>query len=89
VVRGDRREQTRSGREIILRAIDRGEIPIGTSPALILDAVAGTVQHHYLMTPAHKLAELEANRSQYVERVVDFVLTAAGHRPRSTNHDSC
>jgi AcrR family transcriptional regulator len=74
------REQIQSARNIVLRAIDRGELPAGTSPAMVLDAVAGTIKHHYLMTPVDRRDALRADSTSYVERVVDFVLTAAGHR---------
>ncbi len=76
-----RREQTNIGREIVFRAIDRGEIPAGTSPALILDAVSGTIQHRFLVTPNDRLDEFKADSKQYAERVVDFVLAAAKYRP--------
>ena len=76
-----KREETRIGREIVLRAVERGELPPDASPALILDAVAGTLTQHVLMTPADKMPALEANSARYAERVVDFVLSAAEHRP--------
>ncbi|MGP4017551.1 TetR/AcrR family transcriptional regulator [Saccharopolyspora sp. 5N708] len=76
-----RLEQTKMGREIIIRGIDRGELPVGTSPAMILDALAGIINQHFLMTPADRVAELDASRAEYVERVVDFVLKAADYRP--------
>ncbi|NEA30992.1 TetR/AcrR family transcriptional regulator [Streptomyces sp. SID13031] len=76
-----RREQTDIGRQIVLRGIDRGELPAGTSPALILDAISGTIQHHFLATPNDRLAEFEAESHQYAERVVDFILAAAKYRP--------
>jgi AcrR family transcriptional regulator len=80
-VRKLRREQINVGRQIVLRAIDRGELPAGTSPALILDAVSGTIQHHFLVTSNDRLAEFEAESNQYAERVVDFILAAAKYRP--------
>ncbi|MEU6371568.1 TetR/AcrR family transcriptional regulator [Streptomyces sp. NPDC046909] len=75
------RQGTQVGREIVLRAVERGELPRDTSPALILDAVAGTIIHHVLMTPVARLPELKANSANYAERVVDFVLSAAGYEP--------
>lgn len=53
----------------------------GVSPALILDAISGTIQHHFLVTPNDRLAEFEAESDQYAERVVDFILAAAEYRP--------
>jgi hypothetical protein len=69
-----RNESIVGGRETIFRAIERGEIAKGTSPALILDAVAGTIEHHFLMTPMSKLKEFESGADKYVESVVDLVL---------------
>lgn len=69
-----RNERIIGGREIVFRAIERGEIAKGTSPALILDAVAGTIEHHFLMTPMSKLKEFESGAAKYIESVVDLVL---------------
>jgi AcrR family transcriptional regulator len=76
------RAETQIGRDIILRAIDRGELRRGTSPALVLDAVAGTIMHHALMTPHDKMAALAEVSAQYAEVVVDFVLSAVGYQPQ-------
>lgn len=69
-----RSETIANGRGIIFRAIERGEIIEGTSPALVLDAVTGTIEHHYLMTPMSKLKEFESGVEKYIESVVDLVL---------------
>jgi AcrR family transcriptional regulator len=69
----------RMAREIVFRAVERGELPRDASPALILDSLAGTIIHHVLMTPLEKLPALQENSGTYAERVVDFVLSAATH----------
>ncbi len=66
-------------RPIVLRAVGRGELPAGTSPALVLDAVGGILVNHVLWTPASKLPALAASSAQYAERIVDFVLSAVGY----------
>jgi AcrR family transcriptional regulator len=68
-------------RPVILRAIDRGELPVGTSPSLVLDAVIGILVNHVLWTPADKLPALADNSVRYVESIVDFVLSAVGYCP--------
>lgn len=75
------RWRTEVGRSIVLRGIARGELPAGTSPALILDAVAGILTNHVLSTPADKLSDLAKTSEAYTERIVDFALTAAHYRP--------
>ena len=75
------RETTALTRPLVLRAIKRGELPAGTSPALILDAVGGILVNHVLWTPASKLPAVAASSAGYVERIVDFVLSAVGYRP--------
>jgi AcrR family transcriptional regulator len=75
------RRRTRIGRAIVLAGIARGELPEGTSPALVLDAVAGIVTNHVLATPAGKLPALAARSGEYAEGIVDFVLSAVGYRP--------
>jgi AcrR family transcriptional regulator len=74
------REITSLVRPVVLRAISRGEIPAGTSPALVLDAVGGILVNHVLWTPADKLPALAASGAGYVERVVDFIGSAVGYR---------
>jgi AcrR family transcriptional regulator len=74
------RQGRQAGRTIVLQAIERGELPGATSPALILDTVAGTLINHILSTPLSKMAALEANAGNYTEQIVDFVLAGVGYR---------
>jgi AcrR family transcriptional regulator len=74
------RQGRQAGRAIVLQAIERGELPPTTSPALILDMVAGTLINHILSTPLSKMAALEANADNYTERIVGFVLAGVGYR---------
>ncbi|MGW6658930.1 TetR/AcrR family transcriptional regulator [Rhodococcus sp. NPDC055024] len=79
-----RNESIVGGRETIFRAIERGEISKGTSPALILDAVAGTIEHRFLMTPMSKIKEFESSADKYIESVVDLVLGGLKFNSSST-----
>ncbi|GIH78884.1 TetR family transcriptional regulator [Planobispora longispora] len=74
------RERIRLGRAIVLRAVERGELPEGTSPALVLDSVSGILSNHVLSTPASQRRALLGRRDEYVEQTVDFVLSAVGYR---------
>ncbi len=71
-----------SGREIIRRAIDRGELPQDVDPTLLLDAIGGMIINHFIATPEPRLAELRANGRQLAERVTDFALAGLS----STTH---
>jgi len=74
------RQGRQAGRTIVLQAIERGELPRATSPALILDTVAGTLINHILSTPLSKMTALEANAGNYTEQIVDFVLAGVGYQ---------
>jgi AcrR family transcriptional regulator len=69
---------------IVERGVARGELPAGTSPALVLDAVAGILTNHVLSTPTTKMAALENHKAKYAEETVDFVLSAVGYKAKRT-----
>ncbi|MDA0635887.1 TetR/AcrR family transcriptional regulator [Nonomuraea sp. MCN248] len=74
------RERIRIGRAVVVGAIDRGELPAGTSPALVLDAVSGILTNRFLSTPIGQMPALAARRDVLVEEIVDFVLSAVHYR---------
>jgi AcrR family transcriptional regulator len=74
------RQDFETFRPMVLRAIERGELPDGTSPGLVFDAVIGTLVNHVLWTPASKLPALAASGDRYVESIVDLVLSAVACR---------
>ncbi len=65
------------GREIIQRAIVRGELHPDVSMAIVLDALKGSVEHRLAYLPDDRRDEFEARRADYIETLVDFVLAAA------------
>ncbi|WP_158628579.1 TetR/AcrR family transcriptional regulator [Saccharopolyspora rhizosphaerae] len=71
-------EHIRATRAIIRRGLARGELPEGTSVALVADLVAGAVTNHVHTTPAHLL---DAQSPDRVDELVDVVL--AGTQKRS------
>ncbi|MFC4015321.1 TetR/AcrR family transcriptional regulator [Nonomuraea purpurea] len=77
------RERIVAGRAIVVGAIERGELPAGTSPALVLDAVAGILTNHVLSTPASRMPALAERKHKYAEETVDFVLSAVGYAPET------
>jgi AcrR family transcriptional regulator len=88
------KENIASIRSVVLRGVQRGELPEGTSPELVIDAVAGILTNHVLATPSDKMAALAAQKTKYAEQTVDFVLSAVGYRPQDgtasivrTRHD--
>ena len=79
------RQQVDIGRSMIGRAVERGEVPAGTSSWLVFNALTGTLQNRVLMTPADKLPGLEREADAVVESVVDFLLSAVHYTPRTTS----
>jgi AcrR family transcriptional regulator len=63
-------------RTIIRAAIDRGELPAGTPPDLIIDAVMGRVISLVVLTPGAQRAGINARRDHYAALIADFVLHA-------------
>ncbi|MFB9316648.1 TetR/AcrR family transcriptional regulator [Cryptosporangium minutisporangium] len=63
-----------AARQIVHRATARGELPPGTSPALVLDAILGATIMHVAVTPA-ELRDVARERSdQYLDQLVDLIL---------------
>jgi AcrR family transcriptional regulator len=64
-------------RALVREAIARGELPPTTSPTIVLDTLAGAIVNHVLSTPPELFAQMKAKSPQYLEELVDFVLTGA------------
>jgi len=64
------------GRTIIQAAVDRGELPGGTPPDLIIDAIMGRVISLIVLTPGAQRVTINARRDHYAASVTDFVLQA-------------
>jgi AcrR family transcriptional regulator len=63
-------------RTIIQAAIDRGELPAGPPPDLIIDAIMGRVISLVVLTPGAQRAAIYAARERYAVSITDFVLQA-------------
>lgn len=64
-------------RSLIHDAIARGELPEGTSPTTVLDALTGAVANHVLATPTERFPQMQADAPAYVDSLVDLVLAGA------------
>lgn len=73
-----RESQVLAARLIVRRAIERGELPADTSVTLLLDSLCGAVMCHVLSTPPELRERLERNAENYVNELVDFLLSTAG-----------
>ncbi|MFI5957988.1 TetR/AcrR family transcriptional regulator [Cryptosporangium sp. NPDC051539] len=63
-----------AARQIVRRATARGELPAGTSPAVVLDAILGATIMHVAVTPV-ELREAARERSdEYLDELVDLLL---------------
>lgn len=64
-------------RSLVHDAVDRGELPAGTSPTIVLDALTGAIANHVLSTPSELADQMHANATAYVDALVDLVLAGA------------
>jgi hypothetical protein len=68
--------QIRAARAIVQRAVDRGELPAGTSSTLLLETLCGAVMMHaQAAPPSLRTRQLESMES-YAVGLVDFILAA-------------
>jgi AcrR family transcriptional regulator len=79
-----RQEFLRDGRACVLAAIDRGELPVGTSPAMIMDALGGAIINHVIMAPPGRHLWSGDERRAYCERLADLILTGATNSAAGT-----
>lgn len=71
-------------RSLIHEAVARGELPEGTSPTIVLDALTGAIANHVLSTPPQLFSQMQANAPEYVDSLIDFVLAGARATTAST-----
>jgi len=64
----------RAGRQIVHRAVARGELPVRIKPALIIDPVVGGAQNHVTSTPPDLRPAMEASMFDFGDDLVDTVL---------------
>ena len=72
-----RRSQVSTARSIVRRAVDRGELPRGTSASLLLDALCGAAMNRPVATPEHLRSRAEQTRGRYAADLVDLLLAGA------------
>ncbi|MFI6291395.1 TetR/AcrR family transcriptional regulator [Nonomuraea sp. NPDC050790] len=66
------------GHEVVEAALERGELPPGTSPDLIVDAIMGGVLRLLVLTPGTRRAAIHAERARHAAAIADAVLRAVG-----------
>lgn len=69
-----REELKRSARDLVRRAVKRGDLPDSATPTLILDVIAGSVMSHVMATPEALRTTMRETAPDYAERLVDLVL---------------
>jgi len=72
-----RESQILAARDIVRRAIQRGELPEGTSVTLLLDTLCGAVITHVQVTPDAARPQLGPGVEKYAASLVDFLLARA------------
>lgn len=65
-------------RALVHDAVTRGELPEGSSPTIVLDALIGAITNHVLSTPPELFEQMQANGPAYIDSLIDFVLAGAG-----------
>ena len=68
-------------RMIIQAAVDRRELPAGTPPDLIIDAIMGRVISLIVLSPGAQRAAIYARRDYHAASIADFVVQAVKGRP--------
>jgi AcrR family transcriptional regulator len=61
---------------VVQAAVERGELPEGTPPDLIIDAIMGRVISLIVLTPGARRAAVYADRDEHAASITDFVLRA-------------
>jgi AcrR family transcriptional regulator len=77
-----RESQVLAARAMVRRGIERGEVPGDTSVTLLLDALCGGVVIHTTTTPDALEPRMRAKAADYVEELVEFLLTHADRPTR-------
>ena len=72
-----RRSQVSTARAIVRRAVDRGQLPEGTSASLLLDALCGAAMNRPVATPEHLRPRAEQTREKYARDLVELLLAGA------------
>lgn len=70
-------EHVRATRAIVRRGIERGELPEGTSVAIIADLVAGAASNHARNVPQHLRERARETAGDYIDALIDTVLAGA------------
>jgi AcrR family transcriptional regulator len=72
------KDSVRASRTLIRRGLRRGELPDGTSPALVGDLVVGAILVHVMATPVHLTDTVRRRSEAYLETLIDTVLRGVG-----------
>lgn len=62
------------GRGIVRRALERGDLPPGTNPGLMMDLLIGSIVNHIISTPNRLREAMLANGEAFIRDLVDIVL---------------
>ncbi|MEU5877121.1 TetR/AcrR family transcriptional regulator [Spirillospora sp. NPDC047279] len=63
-------------RELVRAAVGRGELPSGTPPGLVIDAIMGRVLSTIVLTPGRDRPRIAAEPTHLAASAVDFVLSS-------------
>lgn len=64
----------KSARAIVVRGVERGDLPKCTDPTLLLDMLAGAVFNHANATPPEMQGEVYRTKDRYIRTLVEYIL---------------
>jgi AcrR family transcriptional regulator len=63
-----------AARRLVHNAVRRGQLPVGTSPTVLMDMLFGASMMHATVTPAALRSTAEAHAADYLDQLVDAVI---------------
>lgn len=79
-----RAQMVQHGRQIVRRAITRGELPPDINPALVIDLLVGGIINHVVFTPPHLRGTMIDQGDRFVVDAVDVIVAGVTARTQPT-----
>ncbi|MGC4998435.1 TetR/AcrR family transcriptional regulator [Streptomyces sp. DT195] len=70
-----------AARRLVHNAVDRGDLPPGSSPTVLMDLVFGATMMHATVTPVSMRDKARARADDYLDELVDTILAGMNRSP--------